>query len=94
MRRPRRQPLVVTAEERRYLEHLIATADMPPPLVIRAWIILTAAAHPEQSSQQIATTVGTTAATVRTWCRRWLKTRTLTNHAPWRIIFLPLGVLP
>ena len=41
---------------------------------MRARIILTAHAHPEQSNQQIALTVGTTDRTVRTWRGRWVKT--------------------
>jgi hypothetical protein len=80
MRRPKRaHPIAVTEEEVQRLEQLIRAPDTPPEVVVRARIILTAHAHPEQNDHQIATTVGTTAHTVRTWCRRWVKTRSLEN---------------
>ncbi len=80
MRAPKRAaPLAVTEEEVEQLEQLLRAPDTPPKLVMRVRIILTAHAHPEQNDQQIATTVGTTAATVRTWRRRWDKTRQLSN---------------
>ncbi len=80
MRRPKRaHPMVVTDEEIKHLQRLIRAPHTPPAQVLRARIILTAHAHPEQNDQQIAMTVGTTASTVRTWRRRWDKTRSLAN---------------
>ncbi len=75
----RAHPIAVTDEEVQRLEQLIGAPHTPPALVVRARIILTAHAHPEQNNQQIATTVGTTAGTVRTWRRRWVKTHSLAN---------------
>ena len=80
MRGPKRaHPIAVTDEEVQRLELLIRAPHTPPALVVRARIILTAHAHPEQNDQQIAITVGTTAGTVRTWRRRWGKTHSLAN---------------
>ena len=72
-------PIAVSAEEVERLEQLIRAPDTPPELVVRACIILMAHAHPEQTNQQIATLVGTSAGTVRIWRRRWSKTRSLAN---------------
>ncbi len=80
MRRPKRaHPMAVTDEEVKRLQQLIRAPDTPPEVVVRAQIILTAHAHPEQNNQQLATTVGTSVGIVRTWCRRWDKTRQLSN---------------
>jgi transposase len=46
---------------------------------VRARIILTVHEHPEQNNRQIASTVGTTDRTVRTWRGRWVKTQSLAD---------------
>src|SRR5947207_7208479 len=74
-------PIVLTAEEVKHLQHLIRAHSTPQTLAMRARIILTAHNHPEQSNQQIASTVGTTDRTVRAWRGRWVKTRSLA-YAP------------
>ena len=68
-------PIELTAEEARHLQHLVRAHGTPQTLAVRARIILSANAHPEQSNQQIASAVGTTDRTVRTWRGRWVKTR-------------------
>ncbi len=72
-------PIVLTAEEAKHLQHLIRAHTTPQTLAVRARIILTAHAHPEQSNQQIASVVGTTDRTVRTWRGRWVATRSLAD---------------
>jgi putative transposase len=59
--------MTLTAEEAKQLQQLIRAHSTPQTLAVRARIILRAHAHPEQSNQQIASTVGTTDRTVRTW---------------------------
>jgi putative transposase len=70
-------PIALSAEEIQQLEQLVRAHRTPQALAMRARIILTASAHPEQSNQQIARTVGTTDRTVRAWRGRWLKTHSL-----------------
>jgi len=72
-------PIQLTAEEVQHFEHLIRVHSTPQTLAMRVRIILTANAHPEQSNQQIASTVGTTDRTVRAWRGRWVKTRSLAD---------------
>ncbi|SRR5260221_694508 len=72
-------PIQLTAEETKRLEYLIRAHTTPQTLAMRARIILRANAHPEQSNQQIAATVGTTDRTVRTWRGRWVKTQSLVD---------------
>jgi hypothetical protein len=80
MRGPRpAYPIQLTAEESQHFEHLLRAHSTPQALAMRARIILTAHTHPEQSNQQIASTVGTTDRTVRAWRGRWVKTRTLAD---------------
>jgi len=72
-------PIALTAEEAKHLQQLIRAHTTPQTLAVRARIILTAHAHPEQSNQQIATSVGTTDRTVRTWRGRWVTTHSLAD---------------
>jgi putative transposase len=72
-------PIHLTAEEVKPFQHLIRAHSTPQTLAIRARIILTAYDHPEQSNQQIASSVGTTDRTVRAWRQRWVKTRSLAD---------------
>ena len=72
-------PITLTAEEAKRLQQLIRAHTTPQTLAVRARIILTAHEHPEQSNQQIASVVGTTDRTVRTWRGRWVKTRSLAD---------------
>ena len=72
-------PIVLTAEEVKHLQHLIRAHTTPQTLAMRARIILTAHAHPEQSNQQIASVAGTTDRTVRAWRGGWVKTRSLAD---------------
>jgi hypothetical protein len=72
-------PITLTAEEVKQLQQLIRAHSTPQTKALRARIILTAHAHPEQSNQQIAATVGTTDRTVRTWGGRWVKTHCLAD---------------
>jgi FixJ family two-component response regulator len=72
-------PIHLTAEEAKHLQHLIRAHTTAQSLAVRARIILTANIHPEQSNQQIASVVGTTDRTVRTWRGRWVKTRSLAD---------------
>src|SRR5438270_11839348 len=72
-------PIVLTAEEVKHLQHLIRAHTTPQTMAMRARIILTANAHPEQSNQQIASVVGTTDRTVRAWRGRCVKTRPLAD---------------
>src|SRR5207247_2818982 len=72
-------PIQLTAEEAKRLQHLIRAHTTPQTLAVRARIILTATAHPEQSNQQIASSVGTTDRTVRTWRGRCVQTHALAD---------------
>jgi hypothetical protein len=72
-------PIELTAEEAKHLQHLIQAHTTPQTLAVRAWIILTAHEHPEQSNQQIASVVGTTDRTVRAWRGRWVRTHSLAD---------------
>src|SRR2546422_1369181 len=72
-------PIVLTAEDAKHLQQLIRAHTTPQTLAVRARIILSANAHPEQSNQQIASVVGTTDRTVRTWPGRWVTTRSLAD---------------
>ena len=72
-------PIELTAEEAKQLQHLIRAHTTPQTLAMRARIILTANAHPEQNNQQIASAVGTTDRTVRTWRGRWVATHSLAD---------------
>ena len=69
-------PIELTADESK---HLVRAHTTPQALALRARIILTANAHPEQSNQQIALAAGTTDRTVRKWRGRWVATRTLAD---------------
>jgi Homeodomain-like domain len=72
-------PIQLTAEEAKCLEHLIRAHTTPQTKALRARIILRAHEHPEQSNQQIASTVGTTDRTVRKWRGRWVATHSLAD---------------
>ena len=72
-------PIALTAEEAKHFQQLIRAHTTPQTLAMRARIILTANAHPEQSNQQIASVVGTTDRTVRAWRGRWVKTHSLAD---------------
>ena len=72
-------PIVLTAEEAQRLQQLIRAHSTPQTLAVRARIILRAHEHPEQSNQQIASVVGATDRSVRTWRGRWVKTRSLAD---------------
>ena len=72
-------PMDLTAEEVQHFQHLIRAHSTPQTLATRARIILSAHEHPEQSNQQIASTVGTTDRTVRAWRGRWVLTRSLAD---------------
>ena len=60
-------PIHLTAEETKHLQQLIRAHTTPQTLAVRARIILSGHEHPEQSNQQLASSVGTTDRTVRTW---------------------------
>ena len=72
-------PITLTAEEAHHLQHLIRAHTTPQTLAVRARIILTVHEHPEQNNRQIASAVGTTDRTVRTWRGRWVKTQSLAD---------------
>jgi putative transposase len=72
-------PITLTAEEAKHLQDLIRAHTTPQTLALRARIIVQAHEHAEQSNQQIASGVGTTDRTVRTWRGRWVKTRSLAD---------------
>jgi hypothetical protein len=72
-------PITLTAEEVKTLQQLIRAHSTPQTKALRARIILTAHTHPEQSNQQIASAVGTTDRTVRTWRGRWVKSHSLAD---------------
>jgi transposase len=72
-------PIELTAQEAKHLEHLVRAHTTPQTLAVRARIILRAHAHPEHNNQQIASAVGTTDRTVRTWRGRWVKTHSLAD---------------
>ncbi len=72
-------PIQLTAQEVKSLEHLIRAHSTPQTKAWRARILLTATAHPEQSNQQMAATVGTTDRTVRKWRGRWVSTHSLAD---------------
>jgi hypothetical protein len=72
-------PITLIAEEVKQLQQLIRAHSTPQTKALRARIIWTANAHPEQSNQQIASAVGTTDRTVRTWRSRWVKTHCLAD---------------
>ena len=72
-------PIELTADEAKQLEHLVRAHTTPQALALRARIILTANAHPEQSNQQIALAAGTTDRTVRKWRGRWVATHLLSD---------------
>jgi Homeodomain-like domain len=72
-------PIELTANETQQLEHLVRAQKTPQSLALRARIILTANAHPEQSNQQIAQASGTTDRTVRKWRGRWVATHSLSD---------------
>jgi predicted transcriptional regulator len=88
--------ITLTTQEVEQLEHLIRAHTTPQALAVRARILVRAHAHPEESNQQIARTVGTTDRTVRTWRARWVKTHSLADAprsgAPRR--FSPSGARP
>ena len=72
-------PIQLTAEEAKHLEQLIRAHTTPQTLAVRARIILRAHQHPEHSNQQIASAVGTSDRTVRTWRGRWVSTHSLAD---------------
>lgn len=72
-------PIPLSTEEVQLLEQLVRAHRTPQAQAMRARIILTAHAYPEQSNQQIAGTVGTTDRTVRAWRGRWVKTHSLVD---------------
>jgi FixJ family two-component response regulator len=72
-------PIELTAEEAKHLQHLVRAHSTAQTLAVRARIILTAHAHPDHNNQQIASAVGTTDRTVRTWRGRWVKTHSLAD---------------
>lgn len=72
-------PIELTPAEAKQLEQLIRAPKTSQALALRARIILRAHEHPEQSNQQLASTLGTTDRTVRKWRGRWVKTRELAD---------------
>jgi hypothetical protein len=72
-------PISLTEAETQELEHLVRAHTTPQALALRARIILRACAYPEQSNQQLASALGTTDRTVRTWRGRWIKTHQLAD---------------
>ena len=67
-------PIELTSAEAKQLEQLIRAHTTSQSLALRARIILRAYEHPEQSNQQLASTLSTTDRTVRKWRGRWVKT--------------------
>ncbi len=72
-------PIELTADETQQLEQLVRAHTTPQALAMRARIILTAYAHPEQSNQQIALAMSVTDRTVRKWRARWVQTHQLSD---------------
>ncbi len=72
-------PIELTADEAQQLEHLVRAHTTPQALALRARIMLTANAHPEQNNQQIALALGTTDRTVRKWRGRWVATHSVAD---------------
>lgn len=67
-------PITLTDAEAKELGQLVRAHTTPQALALRARIILLAHTHPEQRNQQLASAVGTTDRTVRTWRGRWVQT--------------------
>src|SRR5260370_18500890 len=72
-------PMNLTHAEAEELEQLVRAHSTAQSLALRARIILRADAHPEQSNQQLASTLGTTDRTVRKWRGRWVQTHQLAD---------------
>ena len=70
MRGPKPPPIGLTAEERTQLEALVRRRGAGQQLVLRARIILAAAAG--QNNSQLARHLGVEVATARLWRGRWL----------------------
>ncbi len=72
-------PIELTVDEVKQLEQLIRAHKTPQTQAVRARIILRAHQHPEQNNQQIASAIGTSDRTVRTWRARWVKMHSLAD---------------
>ena len=72
-------PIELTAEEVEHLQHLVRAHKTPQAQALRAQIILSANAHPEQNNQQIAHHLGTSDRMVRKWRGRWVMTHCLAD---------------
>ena len=72
-------PIELTSAEAKQLEQLIRAHTTSQSLALRARIILRADEHPEHSNQHLASALGTTDRTVRTWRGRWVKTHELAD---------------
>jgi transposase len=74
-------PIELTDTQAAQLERLIRAHTTAQTLVVRAKIVLTAAAQPSWTNQQIAEHLGTSDRMVRQWRRRWSETHSL-DDAP------------
>ena len=69
MPEPKAKPIELTQLHKTILERIIAAHNSPQQLVKRCRIIV--AANEKATNEQIATTLGVTRNTVRTWRNRW-----------------------
>jgi transposase len=74
-------PIELTNDEAADLRRLTRAHTSAQTLVVRAKIVLTAAAQPSWTNQQIAEAAGTSDRMVRKWRRRWSQTHSL-DDAP------------
>jgi transposase-like protein len=72
-------PIELTDDEAIDLRRLIRAHTSAQTMVVRAKIVLTAAAQPTWTAQQIADWVGTSDRMVRKWRRRWSETGSLSD---------------
>src|SRR6266567_1717522 len=71
------QPVQLTPTEGTSLLQLVQARRTPQAMAKRAQIVITAHAHPDWSSQQLAQSLGLKARLIRKWRRRWSETHSL-----------------
>lgn len=69
--------IVIEASERLQLEQVVAARHSRQSEAMRARVVLTCAAHPDWSDQQVAQEVTCSAGMVRKWRKRWSQTKSL-----------------
>ena len=70
-------PFQLTPQELRRLQQLIQGRRTPQAIVKRAQIVVSAAVHPDWSSQQLAQSLPLDARLIRKWRRRWQEAHSL-----------------